>query len=496
MKTIVFIIFIAFLPPISKTVLADDRPVTVRMTLQDAISIAHQQSVDAVVALNELKTAYWQYRAYLAEQLPEVSFAGTLPAYNKTYNKYLQSDGSYTYLLTNNMGLNGDLSVKQNIPFTGGNISLNTSLDYTRQLGSDSYNEYMSVPVGITLNQPIFAVNDLKWQRRIEPLRYKEAKAAYIESVEEVTITTISYFFGLLLAESNLQIATQNHTHAVKLHEVAVAKRKIGYISESELMQLDLNALQAKALLTEAQSNLNANMFRLRAFLGLSENDQIEPALPESVPLVTILYQTVLDKAQENNAFVKNIMRRQLEADYAVATAKGNMRSINLFASLGYTGKDRTFEQSYRNLVANQIVEVGVSIPIVDWGKRKGQLKVAESNRDVVNSRTRQEQMNFNQNIFLLVENFNNQSAQLNIAEEADIIAEKRYQTTIETFMIGRINVLDLNDARNSKDEARRKHIEELHMFWNYFYRIRSITLYDFIKDTTLDAEFEEIVRD
>ena len=56
--------------------------------------------------------------------------------------------------------------------------------------------------------------------------------------------------------------------------------------------------------------------------------------------------------------------------------------------------------------------------------------------------------MDFNQDIFLLVENFNNQAAQLEIAAEVDTLAEKRYKTSIETFMIGKIDILDLNDAR------------------------------------------------
>jgi len=94
-----------------------------------------------------------------------------------------------------------------------------------------------------------------------------------------------------------------------------------------------------------------------------------------------------------------------------------------------------------------------------------------------------------------LVENFNNQAAQLEIAQEADVIAEKRYKTSIETFMIGKINILDLNDAQQSKDEAKQKHIQELYDYWNYYYNIRSVTLYDFINDQTLDAEFEKIVR-
>jgi len=353
----------------------------------------------------------------------------------------------------------------------------------------------MSTPIGLTLTQPVFGVNTQKWNRRIQPVRYQEAKAYYIERVEEVTLSAISNFFNLLLAQENLKITVQNLENANKLYEIALAKRKIGQISESELMQLNLSALQAKGKVTEAQSNRNARMFQLRAFLGFGERTEIEPVLPESLPSLRMDYQEVLEKAHENNSFAKNIMRRQLEADYSVASAKGNRRSINLYASVGYSGTNPVLSNAYNNLRNSQIVEVGVSIPLLDWGKRKGKVKVAESNREVVLSKTRQEQMNFNQDIFLLVENFNNQAGQLSIAEEASVIARKRYKTAIETFLIGKINILDLNDAQNSKDEAVQKQIEELYLYWNYYYNIRSVTLYDFLNKSTLDAEFEKIVR-
>lgn len=468
---------------------------TLKLSLRDAIELAQLQSVDAAVALNELKTSYWEYRTHIADQLPEVNFTGTLPSYSRQYTKYQNSDGSYTFVQDNGLGLNGSFSIDQNIALTGGKISLNTSLDFNRQLGKGAFNEFMSVPIGLTLSQPIFGVNNQKWKRRIEPVRYQEAKAAYIESVEKVTISTITYFFNLLQATEDLQIARQNLLNADKLYEIAIAKRKIGHISESELMQLKLSALQMKGKLTEAQSNLNANMFQLRSFLGVSEQDAIEPVIPESAPDFRMIYQGVLDKALENNSFAKNIRRRQLEADYDVATAKGNRQSIDLFASVGYTGKDHTLGTSYNNLNSNQIVTLGLKIPILDWGKRRGKVKVAESNREVILSKIRQEQMEFNQDIFLLVENFNNQAGQLEIAREADLIAEKRYQTSIETFMIGKINILDLNDAQKSKDEAKQKHITELYRYWYYFYNIRSVTLYDFINDRTLDADFERIIK-
>ena len=480
-----------FLAKAQQDTLAYERDIT----LPEAIALARAQSVDAAVALNELKTAYWEYRTFRANLLPEVSFTGTLPNYSKSYSSYQNSDGSYSFVRNNNLGLQGELSIDQNIWLTGGKLSLTSSLDYIRQLGSGGYHQFMSVPVSLELTQPIFGVNTIKWDRRIEPVRYAEAKAEFISATEEVTMTTITYFFNLLLAKENLATARQNKENADRLYEVAKAKRKMGQISENDLLQLKLNALQGQADVTEAESNLNAQMFQLRAFLGVSEQENLNPVVPDVVPAVDIVYKDVLAKALERNSFAQNIRRRQLEADYAVATAKGNLRSINLFASVGYTGQNRDFKSSYRNLLDNQIVQVGFSIPLLDWGKRRGQVKVAKSNRDLELSRIKQEQMNFNQNIFLLVANFNNQAQQLGIAEEADQIAQRRYNTSVETFMIGKISTLDLNDARDSKDEARQQHISELYSYWYYFYQIRSLTLWDFELDAPLEADFEAVVR-
>ena len=66
-----------------------DSPVQRRaISLDEAITLARVQSVDAAVALNELKTAYWEYRTFRADLLPEINFSANLPSYNKNYNSY------------------------------------------------------------------------------------------------------------------------------------------------------------------------------------------------------------------------------------------------------------------------------------------------------------------------------------------------------------------------------------------------------------------------
>lgn len=465
------------------------------LTLEEAISRARVSSVDAAVALDELKTSYWEYRSYRAELLPEVNFSATIPAYHRQYSPYMNDTGSYSFVRNNYLQMNGEVSLSQNIWFTGGKISLNTSLDFFRQLDGEKYNRFMSIPVALTLSQPIFGVNNIKWNRRIEPVRYTEAKAAYLSASEDVAVKAIAYYFQLLMADENRLIALQNLENARKLYDVAKEKREMGRISGNDLLQMELNLLNAESELTDCESSRKSCMFQLRTLLDLNENTDIIPVAPSDVPRADITYEDALQKALERNKLAANIRRRQLEADYEVAKAKGNMRQISLFAQIGYTGTDRRFGGAYSTLKDNQVVEIGFEIPILDWGRRKGKVKVAESNRKVTESRLRQERADFAQNIFILVERYRNQMRQLEISRRADEIAARRYAANVETFMIGKISTLDLNDSRTSKDEARREFINELYLFWNYYYQIRSLTLWDFSAQSGIDADFERDIR-
>lgn len=463
------------------------------LTLPDAIALARLQSIEAQVALDELRSAYWAYRSYRAEMLPEVSLSASLPTFNKSYSAYQLSDGTYDYVRSNNVGLNGRISITQNIWPTGGTLSLSTSLDYLKDGGGR--HQFMSVPVALTLNQPIFGTNYLRWNRRIEPLRYRTAKAEFLSATEDVARSAIRHYFNWLLANENVEIYRQNLSNARRLYEVAKAKREMGQISENDVLQLRLNMLQAESALTEGISTMRSQDFALKNFLDLPEEDSLRLEVPDSVADIIMNYQDVLDKAQQNNAFAQRMALYQLESDYSVALAKGNLRQINLYASVGLTGTSHELGDAYNHTGDNQVVQVGVSVPLLDWGKRRGRVKVAESNRKVTESRLREQRSEFRQNIFILTEQFNNQLRQLHIAEEADRIAQRRYHTNVETFLIGKISTLDLNDAQSAKDQARIKHISELYSYWSYYYQLRSLTLWDFEKNIDINADFEKLIR-
>ena len=484
-----FAFFLAWLP---LAVLAQTD--TLRLSLDDCIAMARRQSIDAAVALGELRSAYWQWRSYRADLLPEVSLSGTAPSWNKRYSSYQQADGSLSFVRNDYLGLDGAVNITQKLWPTGGTLSVESSLDYLHQSGSSgSGNQFMSLPVAVTLSQPLFSVNHLKWNRRIEPLRYREAQARFLTETEQVAMQAISLYFGLLLAGEQVNISKQNLQTAEKLYEVAQAKRRMGTISENDVLQLRLDVLTARSALTNSESNRQTRQFALRSFLDVEAD--IEPVVPEGVPQVRLDYDNVLNHALQNNALATTMRRRQMEADYAVAAARANRQSINLYAQLGYTGTGNNLNRAYRDLLSNEVVQVGITVPLLDWGKRKGQRRMAESNREIVQGQLRQQAQDFRQNIFILTEQFNNQAEQLRIACEADTIARRRYHTNVETFKIGSISTLELSDAQKAKDQARQNRIQQLFNYWYYYYQLRSIALWDFERGCDISEDFEKIIK-
>jgi len=136
-----------------------------------------------------------------------------------------------------------------------------------------------------------------------------------------------------------------------------------------------------------------------------------------------------------------------------------------------------------------------LSIPLVDWGRRKGKLMMAESTREVASARIPQSRIDFEQNIFQSVMEFNLQAEQVRNAAKADTVAAKGFEVTFQRFLIGKVDVIKLNIARNDRESARKAYINAVKTYWSYYYRLRMLTLFDFVKNENLTAEYDKIIQ-
>lgn len=465
------------------------------LTLPEVIRIAREQSLMGLMARHRFRSSYWEYRTFQARFRPGLSLEATLPSLNNSMQSVTQPDGSEKFVTTSNMQTSLDLQLNQNIGLTGGRIFVTSQLQRNDNFGEEPPTTYLAYPVTLGFFQPINGYNALKWERKIEPMKYEEAKLQYVNTMEHVSQRAVGYFFDLALAQINLEMALKNHANTDTLFQIAQGRYQLGTIAENELLQMELKYLNSGTALNEANIDLALRKSRIRSFLGFNERVNVELLLPRQVPDMDLEFKQALSEAKTNNPEILEMERRLIEAESQVAEARSRKGiRADLYGRLGLSQFAEGLPEAYQNPLNQQRLEVGVQVPLLDWGLGRGQYRMAQSAQEVIRTDVEQSEIDFNENIFLQVMQFNLQDEQVAIASKADTIANLRYEVSKQRFLIGKIDVLDLNVAQEEKDVARQGFVRALRNYWDYYYTLRGLTLYDWEKDVKLTEDFEELL--
>ena len=470
------------------------------LTLEDAINIARDQSPGALMAKHRFRSSYWQYRSYKAAYLPGLGLTGTLPDLNNSIRPYNDSEGtSYKYFQS--LGAGAGASVSQRIGLTGGRVSFNSFYDISQNYESSSLTK-QSVGIGlynIRLVQPIFKYNPFKWEKKIEPMKYNEAKKKYLEDMEQVSMNATNYFFNLLLAQIQLKVAEINLANYDTIYKIAKGRYNLGTIAENELLQLELEFLRAGSTLEDAKINVENVMYQFKSYLRIKDDQPVKLIPPDKITPFKVDPSKAIAEARANNSEALGFERRLIEAEQSVNMAKMNGRfDMDLTASYGNTRNivdDYIHpEYSYDNTNPEQVFNIKVSLPILDWGVARGQIKMAESQRELIQTQVEQDQIDFDQEIFLKIAKFNMQDEQVIISAKADTVAKKSYDITKARYLIGKISVTDLNIAQENTNNSTSKYINTLRTYWTSYFEIRKLTLFDFEKGLPITIDYTELL--
>lgn len=491
MKRLIFFTFITLLPAVKS--FTQERN---HYTLQDVINLASEQSLDAFRNENMYLASYWEYRYFRADRLPSLSLQATPIDYNRSMQKvYNYDENRDEYKSREDLNSEISLSLNQNIGLTGGQIFARSDLNMSQKLGADKISSWSSTPFSIGYQQPLNGYNRLKWTAKIEPVKFEKAKKNFIQSKEDLALKASRLFFDLVDAQIEVKISQTNLANADTLFKIGQGRYQVGTVTQDELLNLELSFMRANLALTQSNLAVERAQAQLNSFLGLDKNTKIECIIPERLPELQIPVSKAVQMALENNPEMLNHEQRLIEEDRKVNQAKSvNGISGDLYALYGLNQNASDFNMVYQSPLDRQRFRIGIGIPILDWGRRKGQLAMAESTREVVRISVNQEKMDFEQNIIMNVMEFNLQANQVINSAKADTIAQLGYDVTQQRFLIGKIDVTKLNLARNDQEQARRAYIRALRSYWNYFFTIRRLTLFDFEKGITLSEDFDRIV--
>lgn len=462
--------------------------------LDGYITAALERSNEIKNAKSRYLSAYWDYRSYKASFLPSLNLRATLPEFKNTIDPY-QDGGSVKYSPTNYITENLTLSIDQQVGFTGGKFSLESNIQRRDDFLAKT-TTYKSLPIAVAYSQNLFGINWLKWQKQIDPIRYEEARRNYLFQKESVILSAISYFFDLAIAQQNLQIAKTNLNNADTLYKISQGRYRLGSISESDLMQMELTKLNAESALSQRLLDLEDRQNKFRSYLGINEKKDIKLIVPSKIPNMVLSYDKVLEQARLNNPDIVRFNRQILEAErWLEENKKQTGFSASLNAKIGFNQNSFEFVDSYKGLKPSQTASITISMPILDWGNRRGKIKMAESNLDLVKGQVEQSEIDFEQNIYFRVMRFNMMGQKYQIASKADTIAHMRYKVTMNRFIAGKISVLDLNTALNEKDNANSNFVYTMKDFWWFYYELRRVALYDFEKGSKLETDYDSLIR-
>ncbi len=462
-------------------------------SLVDVIQRAQSQSPTFKVTETRLQNSYWQYRTYRTNYNPQIRLnnlnAGTI--YTNTINPIRQPDGSLKYLPLNQFNPGFNLGLLQPIQWTGGTIFLNSGYNYFNNIAAGS-TQWSGTPMNLQINQPLLAYNKYKWDRQIEPIKYEQSKRDYAEGMEQIAKDASNYFFTVLQEQVNLQIAKFNLANNDTIYKIENGRYNIGTTSEDKLLQVELQLLRSRQDVAQANLNLQQASLGLRTYMGIRNGETFELIMPDSIPTFKVDEEEAVEFAKKTRSAYIAFERRKLEAKSAVAQARGGLYNVSINASYGLNNVGASLSDLYQNPSRQQFANISVDIPIVDWGRRKAVMQSAYANKKLQDYLIAQDEVLFEQEILTLVRQFEMLHLQIEITKKSDEVALQRYKVAQNRYLIGKIDITNLNIALTEKDNAKRGYIQALKSFWSSYYDLRRLTLYDFAERKYLYNPFQE----
>ncbi len=457
------------------------------LSLDDAIRLALTRGPAARSAGFEREAARLRDRSFNARLLPQVSLAGDLPVYSRAIIPVVQPDGSTRFVPQQQRSSSLAMTVAQRLPFSGGDMFLSTGVSNVNILGQQTTNLWRGTPFQVGVRQPLFRANALSWDSREQDLRTDVAERQYLEAREDIAQRTSNLFFDLYAARATLANAEANASANDTLFRLNKGRFEVGRIGENDLLQSELSLLRARAALDGAKLAADRAAASLRVQLGLAPDVPFDLQVTNSVPRVIIDTLAVVQRALDNASQTRGRELQDVQQRRRVNEAKRNTgfgASVN--ASVGFNQTAPTFNESFRSPLQSQQFSVGVEMPVLQWGARSAQIEAARADLQRVQTDARTARENQVQEALYAALGLSQAERQLEISAKADSVGAKRFEVARNRYSIGRIDFGNLAIAQTEKDQALQDYLRSLRGYWDAYYRLRRLTLWDFVRDEPL----------
>jgi outer membrane protein len=454
------------------------------LTLQQAVDMAQKQGHAAQAAIASRDAARSRDHVAFARNLPSLSLSGEAPRYAKTITPVIQPDGSTLFVPIEQTTSNASATISQRLPFTGGDLSVTSSLqrvDYSQ--GTSGTRRWTSTPVEIELSQPVLRSNAYGWDDRIQDVQITAAERRYLEAREGVALQASNAFFDLYVARRTLDNAAFNAATNDTLYRLNKGRLEIGKIGENDLLQSELALLQARARLDAAKLDYDRALAGFRLAVNLPIGAPVDVSVSPAIPALEADTVVAVQQALRNRAQMSELEVQSLMAKRSVSTARlDDGPGAIVTASVGFNQTAPDLNLAFRDPLQSQGFRLGVEIPVFRWGGHRASIQAARMEQRRVEATVAMTREQLVQEAHFAALQLAQARRNVDIAAKADTVAAKRFEVAYNRYVIGKIGVDNLYIAQNEKDNAVNQFMQAIKGYWGAYYKLRQVTLYDFEK--------------
>ena len=450
------------------------------LVLSDAVEVQALHTSRAQSLRLEYENKVLQYKNYQKSFLPSLEFTLSPFSFNRSIQRLQQpSDGSYTYVEDYSASSATGLTLHQKVGVTGGSFSIGTSLNYLHEF-TDKKNSFNTRPFYISYNQPLWGgYRDYRFNRSINQLTYALASKQYAHRMVSLQQQVLSLYLECFLNKLSLEHVTYMAEASDTLMQVARLRRDGGMITDYDYKQIELSCAESALEQSAGRYKLESSLRALTTLLEMGDTIQIPSRISFKLPEVS---------ADDVHFYIRKNNSSYLETELQLTEAKRSLwkarqeNQINGTISVDYGVNQygTSLALAYKRPSTQQSVGITLSFPLFQWGVEHNKRRMAENQYQIQENTVEQTRRDFENKIVETVANYNNVLSRCELAERTYRLAEENFRLKVRQFLMERISVTEMIDARRTLYGQMTQYYSTLHTLYTSYYEIKQMTLYDF----------------
>lgn len=371
------------------------------------------------------------------------------------------------------------------LPDLGGYFDNSLTLGTNNPVIDKGYQQYRN-SLGLNSSITIYNGGLLNLNKEKSSLALESSKRQTESVIYDISLMVVNYYLNIMLnrelleiAEGNLTITEQQLDRSKKLFDA-------GSIARADLVQAEANVAQEKKNVADAKIDVERALFNLSTLLQLPDYREFEVetiTIPDTIQLGLYDMDAVLQTALSEQPVIKRAEIDLESASKDIEIAKTGffptvMGTYNLGTSYSdYFNKglatDAWLSQWYDNIT--NVFGINVQIPIFEKYNNKLNVEKAKISQTLAQNAVDREKQSMRENVQEASFNANSSFQAYEAAKESVRSSEISADFAQRSFDAGKLNIYDLNIARNNLVVAKSQMAQAK---YNFAFRLKVLDFY------------------